>query len=332
MGAPDIDKLLADQTAREVPLTSIKLGKNVRGELGDLSKLKISIKAKGVLQPIILSAEQQDGKWLLVAGYRRFAVAKELKLATVPAVYIAPADLAHLEAALIENMSREDMNAMDKARGLEQLIRVGVYDQKTAADIVGISEGAVSQLLSLLKLPAKIQKAVEMEKIEMSHARQLVRVKDTEDCLAFLTDLLAEGWTATDLQNRVDLYLQKLKDKEAKVAAATEAAERKAIEKEARESNGPAEVGGGGGGKSDADSDEDGDRDPDQKQGTGSDVKSLAEQYVDCVLDPLGKKELRDTLALYAGKLERAESPEKRLEWKFTLRGIEIAAGLQKPK
>ena len=280
----------------EFPMAKIVLGENVRSVLPNVTDMVTSIKAMGILEPLV-GALLEDGKVRLIAGYRRYHAAQELKLATVPMrVMKTDVDFSQV-AAMVENIQREGMNPMDIAHNIEKMMATQTMEAHVAARFLGRSEGWVSQHRSLLKLPKKIQAAVRSETIDLTTARQLTRVKDEEKALEFLK--LAATLTAAGLADKIDFYLQKEKEKADKAEKA-EKAKAKAAKK----------------GKS---SKEEPDEDAEP---------TLAELYGEKKLEPLKKTDMTAALQYYANKYDRAESETKKAEYKWILRGIEIASGL----
>lgn len=299
----DDDKLVKAQSeALEYPIKDVILNdeRNPRsGLLPDITGLVESIKKEGILEPLIgMQARDEEGNAIegkieLVAGYRRYKAAKEAGLKTVPVRFISSDRNRQHRVALVENLQRADMNAMDKARGIQKLMEDEELDQKGAAEALGFSPGFISQHLSLLKLPKKAQERVAKGRLEWTSARELGRIGN-DDIVIGLLDA-AEEMTATDLKNKVEFIIAKEKEK----AKAAEA--------------------------------KDGTAKP-KKKGAKADEpekKSLAEKYAELELEPLKKTDLRTALQQYAEKLDRSESETKRTEYKYVLKGLEIAAGLK---
>ena len=159
--------------------------KNVRSSLPDISDLVASIKTEGIIEPLI-AVQQGDGTAQLIAGYRRYHAALQLKLTKVPVRMVSADEARRHRIALIENLQRADMNPMDRAVGINQMIAQEGIEQREAARKLGVSDGYISQHLALLRLPKKVQMAVRAGQIELAHARQLGRIKDEEKVMEFL--------------------------------------------------------------------------------------------------------------------------------------------------
>ena len=144
-----------------------------------LAELADSIKAQGVVQPIVVrplgappAGESQ--RYEIIAGERRWRAAQLAGLGDIPAVVRRVPDEAAIAKALIENIQREDLNPLEEARALERLIQEFGLTHQEAAEAVGRSRAAVSNLLRLLELPDEIKALVEQRSLEMGHARALL--------------------------------------------------------------------------------------------------------------------------------------------------------------
>jgi ParB family chromosome partitioning protein len=144
-----------------------------------LQELADSIRAQGVVQPIVVRplAAQRAGEPLryeIIAGERRWRAAQMAGLHAVPAVIRRVPDEAAVAMSLIENIQRENLNPLEEARALDRLIREFDMTHQTAADAVGRSRAAVSNLLRLLELADEVKALVESRQLEMGHARALL--------------------------------------------------------------------------------------------------------------------------------------------------------------
>ncbi len=138
-----------------------------------ISHLAESIKAQGVIQPI-LARPAEDGTFEIIAGERRWRAATIAGLQSVPVVIREVRDEAALAMALIENIQREDLNPIEEATGIRRLIDEFGMTHETAADAIGRSRSAVTNLLRLLGLPAPVKQMLIEGKLEMGHARALL--------------------------------------------------------------------------------------------------------------------------------------------------------------
>lgn len=175
----------ADELAH-LPVDLLERGKyqprlDMREE--SLAELADSIRAQGVVQPIVVRplAVPEPGasqRYEIVAGERRWRAAQMAGLATVPAVIRRVGDEAAVAMSLIENIQRENLNPLEEARALERLIGEFELTHQEAADAVGRSRAAVSNLLRLLELPDEVKALVEQRSLEMGHARALLGLQN----------------------------------------------------------------------------------------------------------------------------------------------------------
>ncbi|GGE08786.1 chromosome segregation DNA-binding protein [Polymorphobacter glacialis] len=154
-----------------------------------MDELIASVRAHGVLQPILVRPVA-DGRYEIVAGERRWRAAQAAGLHEMPAVVRPLDDRAAFEIALIENIQRSDLNAIEEARGYRRLIDDFSHTQAVLAGIVGKSRSHVTNLLRLLELPESVQQMVEEGKLAMGHARALAAAADPE---ALALRAVAEG-------------------------------------------------------------------------------------------------------------------------------------------
>jgi len=144
----------------------------------NLEELAQSIKANGIVQPIIV--RKQGGRFQLVAGERRWRASLKIGLKKIPAVIKNVADEKLLELALIENIQRQELNAIEEAKAYKNLIETIGLTQEMIAERVGKNRTVITTFLRLLKLPPDIQQLVEEEKITAGHGRALLMAEDEE--------------------------------------------------------------------------------------------------------------------------------------------------------
>jgi len=150
-------------------------------EKESLEELTNSIKERGIIQPIIVrKSKDQDGKFEIVAGERRWQAAQNAGLHEVPAVVIKADNLKSLEFAIVENVQRKDLNPIEEAEGYKKLIDEFRYDQERVAKFIGKSRAHISNCLRLLNLPQKIIEYIIDEKISPGHAKILVGLDNVE--------------------------------------------------------------------------------------------------------------------------------------------------------
>ena len=166
---------------RLVPTTDLKAGRlNPRKDFRDeeLAELAESIRSKGLVQPIIVRPAAAG--YEIVAGERRWRAAQKAGLHTVPVIARDLTDKEVLELAIIENVQRADLNAIEEATGYRELIERFSYSQEALSDIIGKSRSHVANTLRLLKLPEAVQAMVQDGRLTAGHARALVGREDAE--------------------------------------------------------------------------------------------------------------------------------------------------------
>ncbi|MBE2295076.1 MAG: ParB/RepB/Spo0J family partition protein [Phycisphaerales bacterium] len=181
LGAATLDVVapslpLAEETLRQLPVERIHRGRyQPRLDLREdtLRDLAESIRAQGVIQPVLVRPLGDD-QYELIAGERRWRAAQLIGLHEIPAVVREIPDQAAIAMALIENIQREDLNPLEEAIALQRLISEFELTHQQAAEAVGRSRAAVSNLLRLLELTEEVQHLVRERKLEMGHARALL--------------------------------------------------------------------------------------------------------------------------------------------------------------
>lgn len=164
---------------RHLPLDTLQRGKHQpRHDFNSesLKELADSIRAQGVVQPILVRPLSGGGKsgYEIVVGERRWRAAQMAGLESIPAVIRDVADDTAVAVALIENIQREDLNSIDQARGLKRLIEEFGMTHTQAAEAVGRSRASVTNILRLLELPEAVRAMLEKRELEMGHARALL--------------------------------------------------------------------------------------------------------------------------------------------------------------
>ena len=146
-----------------------------------LLELSNSIKEMGVIQPIIVrKSNDKNSKYEIIAGERRWLAAQKAGLNEVPVVITNVDDLKSLEFAIIENVQRNDLNAIEEARGYQRLIKEFAYDQEKVAKFIGKSRSHIANFLRLLILPDNILKLIENKKLSVGHAKILIGLDNIE--------------------------------------------------------------------------------------------------------------------------------------------------------
>ena len=169
-----------------LPLNALRAGKyqpRTRMDEGSLYELAESIKSQGVMQPILVRPVA-DGAYEIIAGERRFRAARLAGLDTVPVLVKEVADEAAAVMALIENIQREDLNPLEEAQGLQRLVTEFQLTHEQAAQAVGRSRSAASNLLRLLNLAEPVQQMLLAGDLDMGHARALLALAAGEQVMA----------------------------------------------------------------------------------------------------------------------------------------------------
>ena len=146
-----------------------------------LHDLTNSIKQRGIIQPIIVRVSaDHDSKYEIIAGERRWLAAQKAGLHEVPVVITNVNDLKSLEFAIVENVQRHDLNAIEEARGYQRLIDEFSYDQEKVAQFIGKSRSHIANFLRLLNLPKVVLNLIEDKKLSAGHAKILVGLNNIE--------------------------------------------------------------------------------------------------------------------------------------------------------
>ncbi len=178
----------------------------------DMEDLINSIRTNGIIQPLIL-IKKEEGKYEVVAGERRWRSAKVLGLKTVPSL-IRQIDVnKKLEIALLENIQRKDLNAMEKSRAYQRLIDEFNLTQENISKRLGIARATIANSLRLLRLPETVQDAIEQEKITEGHAKTLCSINDPVKQEILLKRILGLGLTVRETTKMIDVKRVRKKNK-----------------------------------------------------------------------------------------------------------------------
>jgi ParB family transcriptional regulator, chromosome partitioning protein len=164
-----------------------------------IDELADSIAERGVLQPILLRPHAEGG-YEIVAGERRWRAAQRARLHTIPAIVREIDEATTAELALIENIQREDLNAIEEAEGFRQLIQRHGHAQDGVAKLVHKSRSHVANLLRLLDLPEFVRQSLLKGDITMGHARAVATADDPE---GLTKEIIAKGWSVRQAESRV---------------------------------------------------------------------------------------------------------------------------------
>ncbi len=197
-------------TFRQIPLELLQRGQyqpRVDMRQDTLEDLANSIKAQGIVQPIIARRIEKKGSkvqhYEIIAGERRWRAAQMAGLADIPAVIRDVGDDDAIAMALIENIQRENLNPLEEAHALERLIREFHLTHQQAAEAVGRSRAAVSNLLRLLDLSDKVKPMLESRLLEMGHARALLSIGDKTQQFDAARQVVKKGLSVRETEQLV---------------------------------------------------------------------------------------------------------------------------------
>lgn len=166
-----------------------------------LQDLAASIKQHGIIQPLIL--RRKNDKYEIIAGERRYKAARMAGLVSVPAIISNLSDAASAEVAIVENVQRKDLSAIEEAKSYQSILDKGYMTQEELAKKMGLSQSAISNKLRLLTLDESVQKAVINNQISERHARSLLKVKDPNMQKTLLDKIINERLTVRGLEEEI---------------------------------------------------------------------------------------------------------------------------------
>ena len=173
----------------------------------NLQELSNSIKERGIIQPIIVRQSKiSDKKFEIIAGERRWLAAQNAGLNEVPVVITEADDLKSLEFAIVENVQRHDLNAIEEAQGYQRLINEFSYDQDKVAKFIGKSRSHIANCLRLLNLPTEVISLVERNKLSQGHAKILVGL---ENAFYLSKKIIEKNLSVRQAENLVKIFKNK---------------------------------------------------------------------------------------------------------------------------
>ena len=193
-----------EKTILQVPIEDIipnRFQPRLSFDDASLSDLASSIKQHGIIQPLVL--RRKNDKYEIIAGERRYKAAKLAGLASVPAVISNLDDNTSAEVAIVENIQRKDLTAIEEARSYQALLDKGYMTQEELARKMGLSQSAISNKLRLLTLDEAVQEAILAEKISERHARTLLKVPSHEKQRELLNKVINERLTVKQLEDEI---------------------------------------------------------------------------------------------------------------------------------
>lgn len=179
-----------------------------------LSELCESIRTLGIIQPLTLR-EMPDGRYQIISGERRYRASKLAGLKTVPAYIRTADDAAMLEMAIVENIQRENLDAIETALGFQRLIDECSLTQEAMALRVGKKRATITNYLRLLNLPPEIQKAIKENTISAGHAKALLSLENPKLQIRLCNQAIKGGWSVRTLEEKVRKLLEEKKEEPA---------------------------------------------------------------------------------------------------------------------
>jgi len=203
LGAVSREQAEASGALRELPIGNVvpnPYQPRTHVDEEALVELTASIEASGLLQPVIV--RPRNGKYELIAGERRWRAVQRLGWPKIPAIVKDVDDQTLLTLALIENLQRNDLTAIDEAAGYQRLGKEFELPQAEIARLVGRNRSTVANMLRLLKLPAEVKTLVQEGKLSEGHARALLAVADEAEVVRLANEAVAQGWSVRETEAR----------------------------------------------------------------------------------------------------------------------------------
>ena len=203
LGAGEDQGAARQEELRDIPLELLQPGKyqpRTRMDQEALGELAASIKAQGIMQPILVRPIAGE-RYEIIAGERRWRAARIAGLATVPVLVRAVPDRQALAVSLIENIQREDLNPLEEAAGIQRLVHEFEMTHADAAEVLGRSRSAVTNLLRLLELAPPVRDLLADGKLDMGHARALLTLPVARQ-IELAREAAARGLSVRDVERR----------------------------------------------------------------------------------------------------------------------------------
>jgi ParB family chromosome partitioning protein len=175
-----------------------------------IDELCQTIQVHGVIQPIVVRRKENKNTYELVAGERRLRAVKKLALPTIPAIVKEMTDGQAASVALIENLQREGLTAIEEAYAYQKLLEIHQLTQESLAQRLGKSQSTIANKLRLLQLPQPVQDQLLMRNITERHARSLLTLKDEQLQLQVLQEILAHDLNVKQTEERIRKKLEKI--------------------------------------------------------------------------------------------------------------------------
>ena len=204
--------LTAAETIRQLAVEQLYRGRyqpRLAPDQEDLSELTQSIRELGVIEPLVVRPLPKDGHYEILAGHRRWRAAQQAGIRQVPVVVYDVDDRLAAAIALVENLQRKDLNAMEEAHALKRLIDDFGLSQEQLAGLIGKSQPTISKSLSLLDLDSEVQVHIQAGRLEAGHGRVLFGLKpELQQRLAGQT--VEKGWSVRELERQKIILLERL--------------------------------------------------------------------------------------------------------------------------
>lgn len=194
-------------TINEIPIEQIEANPNQpRREFDEtaLNELATSIREIGIIQPITLH-QVSANRYQIIAGERRWRASQRAGLKSIPAYIRTLDDASIMEMALVENIQREDLNAIEVALAYQQLMEGEGMTQEKVSTRVGKSRTAVTNYLRLLRLPAQVQMALQKKEIDMGHARALLSLESPSQQVKVFNEIISNGFSVRKVEEMVQM-------------------------------------------------------------------------------------------------------------------------------
>jgi ParB family chromosome partitioning protein len=203
LGSVSREQAEASGALRELPVGSVlpnPLQPRSHMNEAELAELAASIEASGLLQPVIV--RPRNGRYELIAGERRWKAVQRLGWAKIPALVKDVDDRTLLTLALIENLQRDDLTAIDEAAGYQRLGSEFQLGQAEIARLVGRDRSTIANLLRLLKLPDEVKQLIQDGKLSEGHARALLGITDETTQVGLAREAAEQGWSVREVEAR----------------------------------------------------------------------------------------------------------------------------------
>ena len=171
-----------------------------------LIELAQSVREHGIIQPLVV--KKSDDVYIIIAGERRFRAAKMVGLSEVPVIIRDYEESETKEISLIENLQREDLNAIEESEAIRELMDAYNYTQEEVARKLGKARPSIANALRLINLTSEVKELVRMDKLSAGHARALLAVTNPAHQVSMAHKAVVEGWSVRETEKRVKEYLE----------------------------------------------------------------------------------------------------------------------------